>query len=243
VVCRGEPAVVFVVPALERTRSDLQRIEGASVRVASAAMLAATGLIATYVWLNREWLSPAGWLRLVVQALTLAVVTGASCGAGMGIGLIAASRKGARGARSVLAAACGAILPAAMTGSFGTVHFGSMPLPYAGGPALLAFIVLGVVVAAALVARAELRSLPWHSALWVGVLPLPILAGLLLPAALVDDKLLALDYDAMSRVAEHYGLAVVGAVGGGILGALGGCWVGLSVVLGRRLGAAASRST
>jgi hypothetical protein len=85
------------------------------------------------------------------------------------------------------------------------------------------------------VAKAENRSLAWASALWVGVLPLPLLACLLLPAALADGKLVALDYDAMARVAEHYGLAVVGAVGGGILGALGGCWVGLSAVLGRHL--------
>jgi hypothetical protein len=74
----------------------------------------------------------------------------------------------------------------------------------------------------------------------VGVLPLPLLACLLLPAALMDGKLLALDYEAMAVVAEHYGLAVVGAVGGAILGALGGSWVGLSVVLGRRVGATAS---
>jgi len=71
------------------------------------------------------------------------------------------------------------------------------------------------------------------------VLPLPFLAWLLLRAALVEGKLLALDYEAMASVAEHHGLAVVGGVGGGILGALGGCWVGLSVVLGRLLAAMA----
>jgi hypothetical protein len=110
-----------------------------------------------------------------------------------------------------------------------------MALPYAGGATLLGFIVLGLVGAATLVARAEQARLPWISALWVGVLPLPLLACLLLPAALLDGKLLALDYDAMAGVAEHYGLAVVGSVGGGILAALGGTWVGLSVVLGRRV--------
>jgi hypothetical protein len=235
VVASREPAVVFVVPAPERQRSALQRVEAASVRVAGAALLAGTGLIASYLSLNREWLSSVGSARLVVQALTLAVVTGAGCGAGMGIGLVAASRRANPGLRTVVAAASGAVLPAAITGSYGTLHFGSMALPYAGGTAILGFIVLGLVVAATLVARAEHRNLPWLSALLVGVLPLPILACLLLPAALVDGKLLALDYEAMARVAEHYGLAVVGAVGGGILGALGGCWIGLSVVLGRHL--------
>jgi hypothetical protein len=235
VVTAHEPAVVFVVPAPERQLSALQRVEAASVRVASAALLAGTGLIASYLSLNREWLSSVGSARLVVQALTLAVVTGASCGAGMGIGLVAASRRANSGLRTVVATALGGILPAAITGSYGTLHFGSMAVPYAGGTALLGFIVLGLVVAAALVARAEQARLPWLSALLVGVLPLPFLACLLLPAALVDGRLLALDYDAMAAVAEHYGLAVIGAVGGGILGALGGCWIGLSVVLGKHV--------
>jgi hypothetical protein len=240
VVISHEPAVVFVLPAPERARSALQRVEAASVRVAGAALLAGMGLIVSYVSLNRDWLSSVGSARLVVQALTLAVVTGAGCGAGMGLGLVAASRRVSRGPQTVVATALGGILPAAITGSYGTLHFGSMALPYAGGTALLGFIVVGLVVAAALVARAEHRSLPWLSALLVGLLPLPFLACLLLPVALVDGQLLALDYDAMAAVAEHYGLAVVGAVGGGILGALGGFWVGLSVVLGRHLAARAS---
>ena len=203
--------------------------------MAGAALLAGTGLIASYVSLNGAWLSSAGSARLVVQALTLAVVTGAGCGAGMGIGLVAASRRASRGLGTVVATASSAVLPAALTGSLGTLHFGSMALPYAGGTALLGFIVLGLVVAAALVAKAEHRSLSWLAAMWVGLLPLPILACLLLPAALLDEKLVSLDYEAMARMAVDHGLAVVGAVGGGILGALGGFWVGLSVVLGRRL--------
>ena len=235
VVISREPTVVFVVPAPVRQPPALQRAEAATVRVAGAALLAGTGLIASYVSLNREWLSPGGLARLVVQALTLAVVTGAWCGAGMGLGLVAASRRASRGPLTVVATASGAILPAAITGSYGTLHFGSMALPYAGGTALLGFVVLGVVVAAALVARAENQRLSWLSALLAGLLPLPFLACLLLPAVLMDGKLLALDYEAMARVAEHCDLAVVGGVAGAIVGALGGSWVGLSVVLGRHL--------
>jgi hypothetical protein len=223
-------SLVFVAPAdppsLPRWLTGAER--GAATGAAAVA-LGPAPMYALYVWRNWEVLPLDVWRVLIAQALTYAVLAGALWGACVGAALTPKPVRLKRGVRALVRVQLGwlagalACIPA---GVVAAAHFGQMPTPYFGGPEILTGTMGAILVAGVRFARAE-HALGMARAFVQTLAPVPVIALLLLPFALLPVATLSLELDALRPLADRIGLAPLGAVVGAALGGVAGCWMAL----------------
>jgi hypothetical protein len=200
-----------------------------------AVLIGPAPMYALYLWRN-WWLLPLdSWKILIAQALTYAVAAGALWGACVGatIGATAPGkmarlrRVGLRAPLGGLAGSAGCVLPAMIAAD----HFGQLGTPYFGGVEILLAAAGAILVASLRFTRTE-RRLPLAGALYSTLLPLPIIALLLFPlAVLLGTGLVSLELDALRLLADQLGLSTLGGIVGATLGGIAGLWVALAHVL------------
>jgi hypothetical protein len=214
--------------ALEREIKDRSDSGPLASRVFFAGAIGlAMGIYAVIVYLSKfeGYGDPADMAALVPQVPSFALVTGGWLAFWIGVADLSALRAGRRSLVLLLAPVGGAIagpLPAL----FGAYQFGSMSIPWPGGDVLGVALGLGFFLVGYWFARTtgatRLRSVLAMLA------PLPVIA-LLAPIVFVY-----LSFDTQAALVGTFSVEAAAIVGGALLGALAGGWVGTTIWLAAR---------
>ncbi len=198
---------------------DESRVLRAAVAGAAAASITTMLVGALYApklaHLDRSEL--VGWAWSVVVFI---IGAGAAHSAATSLGSTPSTRSG--WARRLAVGMLAGAFAGCLIGGFGAWKFGSLHLPYMGGPSILCAIVAGALLTAAARLRIADRSVGWGRAVGCAATSLVAGAALLLPVILLVPDVAALDLSAMRALASDYGLGVLGGMLGGLIGVCDG---------------------